>query len=153
MENILKQQILPLILSKKEGQYWDFKRQWHDNKDELLLDIIAMANNLADHDGYIIIGVDEEREYSIVDVVDDPNRRDTDGVVDFLRDKAFAGGIRPSITVEPLRLTEGIIDIIVVRNTTNTPYYLERRYHGVREGNIYVRIETSNTPIDRRNIF
>lgn len=149
MENIMVQQILPLLQAKREGPYWDFKKQWHDKKEKLLLDIIAMANNLADHDGYIFIGVDEENNYDIVDVLEDPNRRNTDGIVDFLRDKSFAGGIRPSVVVETLKLAEGTIDVIIIRNTTNTPYYLTKNYNSVREGNIYVRVESSNTPIDR----
>ena len=140
-----------LINNKKEGPYWDFKKQWYlpEKKSELLLDIIAMSNNLANHDGYIIIGVDEEHDCSICDVSKDLNRKNTDSITDFLRDKAFAGDIRPSVTVESIIIDDATIDVIVVHNSINTPFYLTERYKDVREGNIYTRIETSNTPKDK----
>lgn len=144
-------EIRNLIDSKKEGPYWDFKRQWYlpSKKDELLIDIIAMSNNLANHDGYIIIGVDEEHDCSICDVSCDLNRKNTDSIVDFLRDKAFAGGVRPSVTVESFSIDNSLIDVIVIHNSINTPFYLTKQYGTIREGNIYTRIETSNTPKDK----
>lgn len=41
----LKEEIKSLILLGAEGEYWDFKEKWHDNKASLLHDIICMANN------------------------------------------------------------------------------------------------------------
>ena len=41
----LIQEIQNLISLKTEGDYWDFKEMWHDNKASLLHDIICMANN------------------------------------------------------------------------------------------------------------
>lgn len=52
-----------------------------------------MANNMECRDAYIIIGIDEEKECSIQDVKNDSNRRNTQKMVDFLRDKKFAGGV------------------------------------------------------------
>lgn len=60
MHSTFEDKIFELINLKQEGEYWDFKRQWHENKTDLLHDIICMANNLSDNDGYIIIGIDEE---------------------------------------------------------------------------------------------
>ena len=51
-----------------------------------------MANNLANHDAYIIIGVDDAN-FSLYDVVADQNRINTQKIVDFLKDKKFAGDI------------------------------------------------------------
>ena len=48
-------------------------------------------------DGFIIVGVDEETDYSICDVTNDSNRRRTQDIVAFLREKKFAGGIRPKL--------------------------------------------------------
>lgn len=75
----LRKEILELISLKQEGGYWDFKREWYhtDKKDDLLHDIICMANNVENHDGYIIIGVDEECNYSIRDISNDVNRKNT----------------------------------------------------------------------------
>lgn len=94
-------------------------------------DIICMANNMECRDAYIIIGIDEEKECSIQDVKNDSNRRNTQKMVDFLRDKKFAGGVRPRVVVEPLQVEDGEIDIIFRKNDYYTPYFLEENYKGV----------------------
>ena len=58
-------EVRQLIGLQQEGEYWDFKKEWYQNKADLLHDIICMANNLSNQDGLIIIGVDEENDYSI----------------------------------------------------------------------------------------
>ncbi len=143
----LAEEILHLILLKQEGSFWDFKKQWYSNNTDLLHDIICMSNNLDNHTGYIIIGIDEEQDYLAVDVSNDPNRRNTQKLVDFLKDKKFAGGIRPVVHVENLNHSHGIIDIIVIENSNNTPFYLTDKYEGVRANSIYTRVMDTNTPI------
>lgn len=142
----LKTEILRLISLCQEGEYWDFKKEWHKNKNDLLHDIICMANNLSKHDGFIIIGVDEESNYSICDISDDPNRRKTQDIVTFLRDKKFAGGIRPTVYVQNFCINDKTIDVVVVINDRNTPYFLKENYQGVFANNIYSRIMDTNTP-------
>lgn len=141
-----REEILRLIALRQEGEYWDFKKEWHKSKPDLLHDIICMANNLSSHDGLIIIGVDEETDYSICDVANDQNRKKTQDIVAFLREKKFAGGIRPTAYVQPLSLNQTTIDIIVVCNDRNTPYFLTESYQGVFANNIYARIMDTNTP-------
>ena len=63
----LREEVIRLISLQQEGGYWDFKREWHEKKNALLLDIICMANNLHNRNAYIIIGVDEENGYKIVE--------------------------------------------------------------------------------------
>jgi len=82
-----EQEIIDLIALKQEGSYWDFKREWHQNRPDLLHDIICMANNLENRDAYIIIGIDEENDFTVVDTVEDEHRKNTQNIVDFLRDK------------------------------------------------------------------
>ena len=48
-------EIRRLIELRQEGEYWDFKKEWYQNKSDLLHDIICMANNLSNHDGLIIL--------------------------------------------------------------------------------------------------
>lgn len=105
-----------------------------------------MANNLSHQDGLIIIGVDEEKDFVVQDIVNDKNRKKTQDLVSFLRDKRFAGGIRPTVIVQSIQLLQQTIDVIVVRNDRNTPYYLIEHYQGVFANNIYVRIMDTNTP-------
>ncbi len=97
-------------------------------------------------DGFIIVGVDEETDYSICDVTNDSNRRRTQDIVAFLREKKFAGGIRPTVYVQPLFFRKNEIDVIVIKNDRNTPYYLTEQYQGVFANNIYARIMDTNTP-------
>lgn len=142
----LKSTILKLISLRQEGSYWDFKKEWHSNKADLLHDIICMSNNLSNKDAYIIIGVDESDNFSINDVSSDVNRRKTQDLVSFLRDKKFAGGIRPTVYVESLLIKQKKIDVIIIENNRNTPYYLTESFQGVFANNIYARIMDTNTP-------
>lgn len=145
----LREEVIRLISLQQEGGYWDFKREWHEKKNALLLDIICMANNLLNRNAYIIIGVDEENGYQIVDVKNDPNRKNTQKIVDFLKDKKFAGGVRPLVHVEQVSLYRGDIDVIVIENSHNTPFYLTEQFEGVRANHIYTRVMDTNTPIDK----
>lgn len=145
----LKEEITYLVSLEQEGGYWDFKKQWYDNKTSLLHDIICMANNLHNRNAYIIIGIDEEDNFAVVDVKADPNRRNTQNMVTFLRDKKFAGGTRPLIHVEQVSLSGEDVDVIVIENSGNTPFYLTDHFEGVRANHIYTRIMDTNTPIDK----
>ena len=148
---MFEHEILALIAKKHEGGYWDFKREWYtaDHVSDLLHDIICMANNLLWRDAYIIIGVDEERDYAITDVSADPNRRNTQNMVTFLRDKQFAGQIRPEIEVQSIQLTaNGIVDVIVIKESRFTPFYLTKRFQQLSPYHIYTRIQDTNTPVD-----
>lgn len=147
--------ITQLIEMRQEGPYWDFKKEWYgkEKDEDQLIDIICMANNLVNRDAYIIIGIDEENDYSVHDVLHDNNRRNTQQLTDFLRDKGFAGDFRPVVTVEPLPYGNGVIDVIVIHNSLNTPFYLKKKYKGICQSNIYVRLQDSNTPRDKSADF
>ena len=148
----LEERVRQCISLQYEGESWDFKRQWHDKekeKSDLLHDIICMSNLVQDEDGIIIIGVDEEKGYSIQDVSNDPNRKDTHELVKFLRDKPFDGGIRPTTCVERLEIDGKEIDVIVVKNSSNVPFYLTERFQKVDSYHIYSRVGDSNTPVDK----
>lgn len=87
----LKIEVQELINRKTEGEYWDFKREWHKNKSDLLHDIVCMANSTQNRDCYIIIGV-EDKTGEIVGVVDD-NRKNQQNVINLLRQSPkWAGG-------------------------------------------------------------
>ena len=146
-----KNEIENLISLKQEGSYWDFKREWYskDKKADLLHDIICMANNLSNRDAYIIIGVDEEKDYAISSVKSAPNRRCTQQLVDFLRDKRFAGGIRPTVSVESICFGESVVDVIVVHDSNSTPFFLTEDYDTIKANYIYTRVMDSNTPKNR----
>ena len=144
----LYDEVLRLIQLHQEGSYWDFKKEWHDDNGELLKDIICMANNQVGRDAYLIIGVDEEENYSLCDVSKDINRKNTQNITDFLRTVKFAGEYRPIISVESLKVEGKEVDVIVIYNSQYTPFYLRERYKKVNPGNIYVRLQDTSTPIN-----
>ena len=153
----LSRQVEELIRLKHEGDYWDFKKQWHDNKAELLHDIICMANSPKNIEKYIIIGIDEENDFSTVDITNDTRRRNTANLNNFLRAHSFVGGVRPLARVENIIIGKQMLDVIVIEDSDNTPFILAGDYsdgpHGrtktVRQGNVYVRVGDTNTPLDK----
>lgn len=151
MEN-LESSILQLIESQTEGDYWDFKECHHDNKANLLHDIICMANNRADRDAYIIFGV-RDSDYNIVGVENDPGRRNQQQMIDQLKDKKFAGGIRPTIYLKTLKIQGHEIDVLIIKNSTDTPFYVEEKIQDrgriVNPYHIYTRVGDTNTDITK----
>lgn len=142
-------EIQHLIELKQEGNYWDFKRQWysHDKNADLLHDILCMSNNLVNHDAYIIIGVDED-DFTLNDIVHDTNRKNTQNIIDFLKDKKFAGDVRPLVLVKQVSINGVELDVIVIKNSVNTPFFLKERFQSVNANSIYTRIQDTNTPIN-----
>ena len=150
--NNLELEILDLIESRTEGDYWDFKEYHHDNKANLLHDIICMANNRADRDAYIIFGV-RNSDYSIVGVERDSGRRNQQQMIDQLKDKNFAGGIRLTVYLKTLEIQGHEIDVLVVKNSTDTPFYVEEKIQDrgrvVNPYHIYTRVGDTNTDITK----
>lgn len=132
--------------SEKETEWYDFKREWPSNED-LLHDIICLANNTQLKDAYVLIGIDEGNEYECRDTRFDQNRKTTQQVVDFLRSKPFAGGAIPDIQVHQLQYSDEIvIDAIEIKSSKAAPYFLNTEYKGLKAGAIYTRVSDSNTP-------
>ena len=128
-----EEEIISLIESEKkvkkeEKDYFDCKLKWHEKKIDLLHDIICMANNLADRDAYIIIGVEDET-FSVVGVdKSDKNRKNTQQLTNFLADVKFAGDNRPSVEVKTIAYDSKFIDVIVIKGSNLVPYYLSEDY-------------------------
>ena len=147
----LKNLIEELIAANREDDWWDFKQCHHQNKADLLHDIICLANNRANRDAYLIFGV-EDKTYNILGVENDPNRRNQQGIVDFLRSKSFAGQVRPRVEVRTISINDHELDVFIVKNSTDVPYYLTKDYNDgqkrIRANYIYTRVQDNNTPID-----
>lgn len=140
-----------LIASKREGDYWDFKEKYHSNKANLLHDVICMANNRVDRDSYIVFGVSDD--YEIKGLEGDENRKSQQNVTDFLKTKKFSGGIRPAVELKTLLIQDIQIDVLIVKNSTDTPFFLTEDFSDqgriVRANYIYTRVGDSNTDINR----
>lgn len=144
----LKAEIINLIDSQREGAFWDFKQQWYQKNSDMLHDIICMANNLENRDAYIIVGVTDD--FELCGVENDPHRKNTQNLTDFLKSKKFAGDFRPEVEVRPINLNDVLIDVICVKNNDYVPYYLtENNKTELRPYHIYTRVQDSNTPKDK----
>lgn len=148
----LLNEIEALIYSKREDDYWDFKEKHHSNKANLLHDIICMANNRVDRDAYIIFGI-ADGTCEVVGVENDENRRNQQNIIDFLKSKKFVSGIRPRIEMRALTIENHEIDVLIVKNSTDTPYFLTDEVtdkgRTVRANHIYTRVGDTNTDIDK----
>lgn len=150
-ENI-RRDVPALIELKREGAYWDFKKQWHKDNFELLHDIICLANNLESEVSYLIIGVDEDADYEVCDVVNNPEvkRRTNQSLVDLLNSHSWAGPQPPFTTIIPFECGDATIDVVViVSHREDMPYYLSKPDSKLKAWMVHTRRSDQNTPIDK----
>ena len=142
-------EVTELIERRTEGIYWDFKQQWYSKNADLLHDIICMANNPANRDAYIIIGV-EDATGEITDISNDEKRKNQQQVIDLIRKKPqWAAGNIPEIYITTIPISEKKVDVIIIKQSDSTPFYLLDNYkdNGILyKGNIYTRKGDTNTP-------
>ena len=83
----LLETILDLVSRKTEGRYWDFKIRHHENKAELIHDVLCLAN--AEHKGrrYLIFGV-EDKSYELRSVAGSTGRKSQADMAGLFRDNA-----------------------------------------------------------------
>lgn len=147
----IREFVCQCIEQKREDRIWDFKREWHKNNAELLFDILCMANNPEDTDSFLIIGVDEENNYSIASSIEDLGaRKDTQQITNMLANRSWADCF-PTIRVVSFAWEEGFIDVVII-SSENAPYFLNKDVceegKRVRAGVIYSRNNDSNVAKD-----
>lgn len=159
----LTNEIKYLISTKREDDWWDFKREHHHDKAELVHDILCMANNRPRRDSYIIFGVADD-DFSITGVENDLYRRNQQGITDILRNITFVGSTRPRIEMQTFTINNHEIDVLIIKDSLEVPYYLEKDYQDkdvknkngknygkiVRAYHVYTRVVDNNTPIDKQ---
>ena len=139
-----------------EGEYWDFKekpyfyegqseKDKNKKKGDLLHDVICMANNMSNHDAYIIMGI-SDKPVEITGVKQFTKKWTQESYQDFLQKLSWAGDCVPS--VELRSINNGNLEVLVVRKSNKVPFYLTKRYNKVKENQIYVRKGAKNTAID-----
>lgn len=147
----MKSLVEKLVEKKKEGTWWDFKREHHENSVNLLHDILCLSNAIHPGDRYLIIGVSDNYEY--VNVNQGKKRRNQSDIIDLLKSKNFSENNVPIVSMETISIHNNEIDIIVIKNERTKPYYLlndERKGKQLlRCGVVYSRVGDTNTPIDK----
>lgn len=126
----------------KEGEYWDFKQEWHKKTPDLMKDIICFANTVHDENCYIIFGVADDLK--IVGMTG-PRRKQAD-IIDALSNLRFAGDVSPKISVETVIMNGVELDVLIIDNIERTPVYLNKDYGNMKRGCIYARVQDRNTP-------
>lgn len=72
----------------------------------------------------------EDKTCKIVGVENDENRKNQQQLINLLKSREFAGGIRPKIEMHTISLSNHEIDVLIVKNTMDTPYYLVKEFKG-----------------------
>lgn len=108
-----------------------------------------MANSPANRDCYLIIGV-RDATYEIIGV-EENNRKNQQNIIDLLHNKpVWAGGYIPEVYVKTEYIDNKKIDIIIIKKSDNTPFYLLEEYKDgkskpIFKGVIYTRKGDTNT--------
>lgn len=66
-----------------------------------------------------------------------------------MKDKKFAGDIWPVVTVKQVFIESSTLDVIIIHNSGQTPFYLKENFKNLKANHIYTRIQDSNTPKDK----
>lgn len=146
MSNIELTNIIEKFIDlKKEGVYWDFKQEHHNNNADFIHDVICLSNAKYDGERYLIFGINDDCE--IIGLLNPKKQAD---IIDTLRNANFADDIFPDILLEDLKIEEKNIQVIVIKNTAEKPYYLVKEKKeakkNINAGAIYTRVMDTNTP-------
>ncbi|MBD1920986.1 ATP-binding protein [Microcoleus sp. FACHB-831] len=136
------------LLSQAESESLDFKREFHENKIDLLHDIICFANSYVEGDRYLVFGVADDK--TIVGVQSDSKRKENADIQDFLSQSNF--NRIPTISLQTIKYQSSLeIDILIIKNRPDKPFFLveDKTYQGktIRAGVIYTRLSDTNTPL------
>ncbi len=126
----------------KEGDFWDFKQEWHEKTEDLIKDIICFANTVHDKNCYLIFGVSDDLQ---ITGMQKPRTKQAN-IIDTISNLFFAGDVYPKIEVNTVEINGCELDVLTVYNIESTPIYLKKPYGKMRAGCIYLRIGDKNTP-------
>ena len=147
-QDSLLETVASLIKRCCEGTYWDLKRRHHTNRQDLIHDILCLAN--AKHRGrrFLIFGVDDA-DFSLRSISDDPGRRTQADIAGLFRDNAskFFQSRFPDFYLAEVAIDGTLLDVLVIEDMPHKPYYLIEKYETLRAHHIYTRVCDTNTPV------
>lgn len=103
-----------------------------------------MSNNLENRDAYSIIGVTDDFEVIGIDETCKLNN-----IYDFIKSKKYAGNFKPEIEIKNIYHKYKELKVIKCKAIKHVPYYLLKRFGGIKDNTIYTRVGDTNTPKDR----
>lgn len=142
--------LVKLCISRgHEGDFWDFKQEWHKDMPALIKDIICFVNTVHSENCYLIFGISDDCR---VVGMKQP-RYELANIIDALSKIEFATIDVPEITLDTIVLDGIEVDVLTILNTDNTPIYLRKPYGKMHPGCIYLRKGDRNTPDNSNALF
>ena len=137
-----------LIARRSEGTYWDFKRCHHANSADLIHDILCLANTKHRGRRFLIFGVDSA-DFSLHSINNGSGRRTQADTAGLFRDNAskFFQSRFPDFYLAEVLIDGRLLDVLVIEDLPNKPYYLVERYRKLGAHHIYTRVCDTNTPV------
>jgi len=142
------EKLIEKLRLEPESEYLDFKREWHNNNANLLHDVISLANAITPGDRFLIFGIADDKTFHGVE--NDQNRKNQSQLIDFLSKANL--NIIPKIKLHAIRCQNAIIDLLVIENRPEKPYFIKKE---IIEGKkhlhhcqIYTRTRDVNTFAD-----
>lgn len=143
----IKEEIIDLVNSKREDDYWKFEKSFYSSEIKFLKDILCMANNRVNRDAYIIIGVNPDN-YEMTGIEHGEHQIKLYKYIKRLEQIPFFGGIPPRIEWETMFIKGHEILALIIKNSIDTPYSLcETLYEGKKylyAHHIYARLGNKN---------
>ena len=142
--------LVKLCISRgHEGDFWDFKQEWHKDMPALIKDIICFVNTVHSENCYLIFGISDDCRV----VGMKQSRYELANIIDALSKLEFATIDVPEITLDTIVLDGIEVDVLTILNTDNTPIYLRKSYGKMHPGCIYLRKGDRNTPDNSNALF
>lgn len=142
--------LVKLCISRgHEGDFWDFKQEWHKDMPALIKDIICFVNTVHSENCYLIFGISDDCRV----VGMKQSRYELANIIDALSKLEFATIDVPEITLDTIVLYGIEVDVLTILNTDNTPIYLRKPYGKMHPGCIYLRKGDRNTPDNSNALF
>lgn len=102
------------------------KAEINKKKNDLLHDIICMANNLSNHEAYLIMGI-SDNPVEIIGVEKYLGRWTQENYLDFIHSKKWAGDYIPALELRTITNEVGAeLDILVVHKSQRVPFILKK---------------------------
>ena len=143
-------ELIDLIQHENENTGLDFKAVIYraDKSEDLLKDIMAMANAQLDRDRFIVVGIKHQPDGSRLIL----------GVEDFVDDAGYYqmvhSNIEPDIHFEYfyVEVEDKKVGVFRIFNCDNQPYLMKKEFKTLRRGDGFIRKGTSQTRLMRSDL-
>lgn len=133
------------LLRWDECEFLDFKSQFPTTNSDLIHDILCLSNSVISSDRFLVFGINDDK--SISGIENDTRRKTLADIITTLR-SARLNKI-PKTSMQTLSHEGHEIDVLIIKNVAEKPYFLNEDYtqgRPLRAGVIYSRISDTNVP-------